>query len=94
MKIVYFLYLCMILVTPCMVFGVTTDLRTIVEWSDYPQIVHIKANVGDYITTCTGQYVAPNIILTAAHCVLDDYTNNIYSEITAVTYNGKKCFGL
>ena len=68
------------------------DPRKEVEWSDYPQIVHVKAVVSEgLITTCTGQYVAPNIILTAAHCVKDD-NGKLYNEIVAVTSDKKECY--
>jgi len=67
-----------------------TDPRMVVNWSDYPQIVHIKSEVGDgFISTCTGQYVSKNIILTAAHCVL--YANDVSAKIIAVTNDNKEC---
>ena len=58
----------------CMpVFAANPDNRELADWSQYPQIVRVE----HFGSVCTGQYVAPNLILTAAHCfkekVLKDY---------------------
>ncbi len=72
------------------VFG-AVDPREAVDWSKYPQVVHVQAFVSDELFySCTGQYVAPNLILTAAHCILND-GGNLYGNINVVTYAGKKC---
>jgi V8-like Glu-specific endopeptidase len=72
------------------VFG-AVDPREAVDWSKYPQVVHVQAFVSDELfSSCTGQYVAPNLILTAAHCILSD-GGNLYGNINVVTYAGKKC---
>ncbi len=41
------------------------DTRRYVSWSDYPSIVKFDNN----FHACTGQYVAPDLILTAGHCI-------------------------
>ena len=53
--------------------GANPDNREKADWSKYPQIVLLRtAGTG----TCTGQYVAPNLILTAAHCAPDDVSES------------------
>ena len=53
----------------------TIDTRTYPNWNSYPYNMIVKL-----ITirggTCTGEFVAPNIIITASHCAKDsDYIN-------------------
>ncbi len=53
------------------------DNRVNVKWSDYPQIVAFVVKYeNEWRSNCTGQYVAPNIILTARHCVVDTSEND------------------
>ena len=72
----------------------SVDPRKLVDWSDYKQIVHIQGFVsGDengVFSACTGQYVSPNLILTAAHCIMNS-KGDMYKGINVVTYAGKKC---
>ena len=46
-------------------FGTNPDNREYVDWKKYPEIVLLSSGIG---AACTGQFVAPNLILTAAHC--------------------------
>lgn len=45
----------------------STDERENVDWGDWPEIVALVKKP-DY-ASCTAQYVAPDIILTARHCI-------------------------
>lgn len=75
------------------------DKREYVDWSaePYNKIVLIKGNtfLADWVSvTCTGQYVAPDIILTARHCLIygsayDDY-QMIGEKIPIETYDGRE----
>lgn len=75
------------------------DKREYVDWSaePYNKIVLIKGNTfsADWVSvTCTGQYVAPDIILTARHCLIygsayDDY-QMIGEKIPIETYDGRE----
>ena len=56
------------------------DQREYVNWSTppYNQIVYFRPS--EY-STCTGQYVAPDIILTARHCITDQREHDNYAQI-------------
>ena len=48
-----------------------------------------RAPDGDYV--CSAQFISPNVILTAAHCVRDPETGNWYEDfIFALQYNAGK----
>ena len=79
------------------------DKREYVDWSaaPYNKIVLIKGNTfsADWVlVTCTGQYVAPDIILTARHCLIygstyDDY-QMIGEKIPIETYDGRETWAV
>lgn len=66
----------------------SVDRREYVNWADYPQIVYFSNG-------CTAQYVAQDIILTAAHCLndrLDTAKNEMvfYTDYEILLYDGRK----
>lgn len=79
------------------------DKREYVDWSaaPYNKIVLIKGNTfsADWVlVTCTGQYVAPDVILTARHCLIygstyDDY-QMIGEKIPIETYDGRETWAV
>ncbi len=75
------------------------DEREYVDWSaaPYNKIVLIKGNTfsADWVSvTCAGQYVAPDIILTARHCLIysTGYDGNqmVGEKIPIETYDGRE----
>lgn len=56
------------------------DQREYVDWSKYPynQIVYFRPQ---QYATCTAQYVAKDIILTARHCITSNYEHDNYQNI-------------
>ena len=75
------------------------DEREYVDWSAVPynKIVLIKGNTfsADWVSvTCAGQYVAPDIILTARHCLIysTGYDGNqmVGEKIPIETYDGRE----
>lgn len=75
------------------------DERVYVDWSQppYNKIVLIKGNTylrQDAFISCTGQYVAPDIILTARHCLIyqsvHDYYSMLGEKIPIERYDGKQ----
>ena len=80
-----FLFVCF----PVQAFIGSIDKREYVNWADYPQIVYFSNG-------CTAQYVAQDIILTAAHCLNywgGDYEKNehvYYTDYEILLYDGRK----
>lgn len=68
------------------------DQRVYVDWSTppYNQIVYFRPSEN---STCTGQYVASDIILTARHCITDQREHDNYGMIgktyTIQLHNGR-----
>jgi len=70
-QIVYFFLFIVILPIVCSAKTETMDNRKRVLWQNYPQIVKIFNASGNQ---CTGQFIAPNLILTASHCAATPYS--------------------
>ena len=68
-------------------FGAIVDNREYVDWKDYPKLVFVE---NSRYGTCTGQFVAPNIILTAAHCAVTKYPATDEKPFTITDYKGQK----
>ena len=82
-RVFLFSALCTMFVAPVVAGVGSVDSREYVDWRKYPEIVHLMMHNDDggrYLNDkstivgavqCTGQYVAPNLILTASHCIKD-----------------------
>ncbi len=69
----------------------SVDSREYVNWADYPQIVHLQMHYDSYsFGECTGQYVAPNLILTASHCIKDKRGLVEQGTNSAINYKREK----
>lgn len=68
------------------------DAREYVDWAQppYNRVVYLRV---DKDTSCTAQYVAPDIIATARHCVVesDEFDNNasLGNEYEIQLYDGR-----
>ena len=51
----------------------------------YPWVVYVKQEIGIYASTCTGSIISPNFVLTAAHCVPNDFNARV---MTVYTWQG------
>jgi secreted trypsin-like serine protease len=53
----------------------------------WPWVAFISVPASDGVDSCSGSVVAPSVILTAAHCVVDESTDTIYqpSQLTVTT---------
>ncbi|MBR1380395.1 MAG: trypsin-like serine protease, partial [Alphaproteobacteria bacterium] len=66
------------------------DNREYADWSQYPSILLLRSYLSlhsDGYIYCTGQYVAPDLILTAAHCVTNS-SGGINKKFEAQNYRG------
>ena len=79
--------LCITLHLPVLAGVGSIDGRIEVDWSNYPQIVHLFITMepdGSLGSFCTGQFVSPNLIITAAHCVKDNNGNVTHGDINVI----------
>ena len=81
-----FLYIPLLFIASYAFAGVgDIDNREYVDWSTppYNKIVYFRPSEN---STCTGQYVAPDIILTARHCITDNSEHDNFA-LVGKTYN-------
>jgi hypothetical protein len=61
------------------------DPRENLNWADHGAFVRMGGKF------CTGQYIAPDIVATAMHCIV--FNGQIRANPTFITYDGKTCGG-
>lgn len=92
MKILLYLYIIAITVS-CRLRQDSSDLRItnpLPALGAYPEVVKLDAvSWTKKLYTCTGTFVTPRIILTAAHC-LHDPDGQVLAELSYTTANGEK----